>query len=123
MAIYYNGSIINPTLIVPHDIYDNAQQSGATVTLTETDTVYIVTPTAATTLVFNTDNLQHLTTKFVTFMLVIDCTNGVQEITWPTNVQWGNITPTMTANVKYMFSFTKPAGEDVWIGNQMYSWQ
>lgn len=123
MATYYNGQLINPTLVVPHDIYDNVSYSLGTVYLTETDTVYIIAPTSNTTITFDTTNLNNLDTKFVTFMLVIDCTNGLHEITWPTNVQWGNISPTMTSNVKYMFSFTKPAGENTWIGNQMYSWQ
>lgn len=122
MAIYYNGSVISPTLNVPHDIYDNVQESTGTIELTETNTVYKITPTAATTITFDTTNLRFINTKYVTFMLVLDMTNGLQTITWPVNVQWGNISPTMTANVKYMFSFTKPAGENVWIGNQMFSW-
>ena len=123
MAIYYQGNVVNPTLIVPHDIYDNMQTSSGTIILLETYTIYKVKPTSDTTLVFNIDNLTNLTTKFVNFMLVLDFTDGLYTITWPSNVQWGNITPTITANVKYMFSFTKPAGENTWIGNQMFSWQ
>lgn len=123
MAIYYQGNVVNPTLVVPHDIYDNMQTSSGTIVLSETYTIYKVKPISDTTLAFNIDNLTNLTTKFVNFMLVLDFTDGLHTITWPTNVQWGNITPTMTANVKYMFSFTKPAGENTWIGNQMFSWQ
>lgn len=123
MAIYYNGNLVNPTLNVPHDIYDNVIQSTGDVELVETSTVYNVKPTSATTITFNTSNLNFIDTKYVTFMLVLDMTDGLQTITWPNNVQWGNISPTMTANVKYMFSFTKPAGENVWIGSQMFSWQ
>lgn len=123
MAIYYNGNLVNPTLNVPHDIYDNVIQSTGDVELVETSTVYNVKPTSATTITFNTSNLNFIDTKYVTFMLVLDMTDGLQTITWPSNVQWGNISPTMTANVKYMFSFTKPAGENVWIGSQMFSWQ
>lgn len=122
MAIYYNGSVVSPTLNVPHDIYDNVQQSTGAVELSETNTVYTIKPTSATTISFSTTNLRYTSTKYVTFMLVLDMTDGLQTITWPLNVQWGNISPTMTANVKYMFSFTKPAGENVWIGNQMFSW-
>lgn len=122
MAIYYNGMVISPELNVPHDIYDSVQQSTGSVTLSETNTVYYIKPTDETTISFNTANLRYANSKYVTFMLVLDMTDGLQTITWPLNVQWGNISPTMTANVKYMFSFTKPAGEDVWIGNQMYSW-
>ena len=123
MSMYFNGQVVSPTLEIPHDIYDSATNSGATITLSETNTIYVVKPTEATTLSFVTTNLRFISTKYVTFMLVLDMTDGLQTITWPSTVQWGNISPTMTANAKYMFSFTKPAGENVWIGNQMFSWQ
>ena len=122
MAIYYNGSLISPTLNVPHDIYDNVVQSTGIVELIETATIYNIKPTAATVISFDTTNLRYLDTKYITFMLVLDMTDGIQDVTWPTSVEWGNISPTMTANVHYMFSFTKPAGSNVWIGNQMFSW-
>ena len=122
MAIYYNGSLISPTLNVPHDIYDNVVQSTGIVELIETATIYNIKPTAATVISFDTTNLQYLDTKYVTFMLVLDMTDGIQDVTWPTSVEWGNISPAMTANVHYMFSFTKPAGSNIWIGNQMFSW-
>ena len=122
MAIYYNRNLISPTLNIPHDIYDNVVQSTGNVELIETATVYNIKPTSSTTISFNTTNLRYLDTKYVTFMLVLDMTDGLQTITWPNTVEWGNITPTMTANVHYMFSFTKPAGSTTWIGNQMFSW-
>lgn len=123
MAIYFNGKIVSPTLVIPHNIYDKVTQCATgNITLTETSTVYNLTPTSDTIINFDTTNLANIDTEFVTFMLVLDFTNGLQSITWPTNVEWGNITPTMTANAKYMFSFTKPVGSDKWIGNQMYSW-
>ena len=70
MAIYYNGSILSPTLNVPHDIYDNVQESTGTIELAETNTVYKVTPTSTTTISFDTTNLRYVSTKYVTFMLV-----------------------------------------------------
>ena len=123
MAIYYNRQIINPTLVVPHDIYDDVVQSTGNVVLVETSTVYVVKPTSSTAISFDTTNLTLADTKYVTFMLVLDMTDGLQTVTWPNTVTWGNITPTMTANVHYMFSFTKPAGSTTWIGNQMFSWE
>lgn len=122
MAIYYKGNLVNPTLVVPHDIYDDVVQATNNIELLETATVYNIKPTSEVTISFNTSNLTLIDTKYVTFMLVLDMTDGVQNVIWPNNVTWGNISPTMTANVHYMFSFTKPAGSNIWIGNQMFSW-
>lgn len=124
MGIYYNGSLIDPVLNVPHDIYDSVSQvsTSGLIELIDTVTVYNYKPTSNSTLTFSTTNLESLDSKYVNFMLVIDFTDNIYTINWPSNVQWGNISPTMTANAKYMFSFTKPAGENVWIGNQMFSW-
>ena len=72
MTIYYNGSIVTPSLEVPHDIYDNVEQSTSSIVLSETNTVYVVKPTSATTLTFNSTNLRFTETKYVTFMLVLD---------------------------------------------------
>jgi len=122
MAIYYKGSLVNPTLVVPHDIYDDVVQATNNIELLETATVYNIKPTSEITISFNTSNLTLIDTKYVTFMLVLDMTDGVQNVIWPNNVTWGNISPTITANVHYMFSFTKPVGSNIWIGNQMFSW-
>lgn len=123
MAIYYNGQIVNPTLVVPHDIYDDVVQSQPNIQLIETNTVYVIKPISDITISFDTTNLNFTDSKYTTFMLVLDMTDGIYNVTWPNTVQWGNISPTMTANVHYMFSFTKPAGSNVWIGNQMFSWE
>lgn len=123
MSIYYNGNLVTPSLEVPQDIYNNVEQSISSITLSETTTVYIVKPTSAETITFNTDNLRFIDTKYVTFRLVLDMTDGIQTITWPSNIQWSDSVPSMTETKKYMFSFTKPAGENTWIGNQMFSWQ
>ena len=124
MGLYYNGHVVTPTLIVPRDIYDNVQNSGTSnIILDEVHTIYSFKPTSDSTISFETHNLLNINTEYVTFMLILDFTDGLYNITWPNTVEWGNIPPTMSANVKYMFSFTKPAGVNKWIGNQMYSFQ
>ena len=96
--------------------------ASTTISLDDITPVYSLKPTGATTLAFDTTNLNIPENSLTTFYLILDMSDGVQTITWPLNVQWGNISPTMTANVCYMFSFTKPYGANIWIGNQMYSW-
>lgn len=108
-------------------LYDNgttvSYQANTTVFLVNNTTVYNIKPTGNIVLTFSTSNLNIPTNAMTTFYLILDMTDGVQTVTWPTNVQWGNITPTMTANVKYMFSFMQPYNSNIWIGNQMASWE
>lgn len=107
-------------------LYDN----GTTVTTSSTTviqlannvTAYTIKPSTDITLSFDTQYLTIPTNALTTFFLIVDFSDGVYNITWPNTTVWGNITPTMTANAKYMFSFTKPYNENVWIANQMYSW-
>lgn len=119
MAIYYNGKVINPVLTVPHDIYDDVIQTTENIQLNETTTVYLVKPTSAIALTFDTTNLRYVNEKYVTFILAIDMTDGLQNITWPSTVVWNNTTPIITTNTKYTFRFMKPAGENIWIGDQI----
>lgn len=108
-------------------LYDNGTvltySATQTITLANNITVYTIKPTGAITLAFSTENLTIPTNALTTFYLILDMSDGLQTVTWPSNIQWGNITPTMTANVHYMFAFTKPYGANIWIGNQMYSWE
>lgn len=108
-------------------LYDNgttvSYQANTTVFLVNNTTVYNIKPTGNIVLTFSTSNLNIPTNAMTTFYLILDMSDGVQTVTWPTNVQWGNITPTMTANVKYMFSFMQPYNSNIWIGNQMASWE
>lgn len=108
-------------------LYDNGTninyQANTTVFLVNNTTVYNLKPTGAITLTFSTNNLNIPTNAMTTFYLILDMTDGIQTVTWPTNVQWGNITPTITANVKCMFSFMQPYNSNIWIGNQMASWE
>lgn len=107
-------------------LYDN----GTTVTTSSTTviqlannvTAYTIKPSSDITLSFDTQYLTIPINALTTFFLIVDFSDGVYNITWPNTTVWGNITPTMTANAKYMFSFTKPYNENVWIANQMYSW-
>lgn len=97
------------------------------IVLDETQSVYELTPEQNTTITFNTTNLNLLNANEsveVSFTLNIHMSGALQawEITWPASVVWGNTSPTMTAMADYKFSFTKPKGSSVWVGNQMYSW-
>jgi len=108
----------------------NTLEANGTVTinLVPTKQVYELTPTSNTTLVFNTDNLVEFNAQDsdveIEFTLYIKMVDAQQawEITFPDTVVWGNTSPTMTAMANYKFSFCKPKGSNVWIGNQMYSW-
>lgn len=107
--------------------YVNTLENNAIVTinLVDTKTIYELAPEQNTTIAFNTDNLSLLNENVeVVFYLYIKLLDQQQawEITWPANVVWGNTSPTMSAMVNYKFSFCKPKGSSVWIGNQMYSW-
>lgn len=99
-----------------------------TISLVPTKQVYELTPTSNTTLVFNTDSLVEFNAQDsdveIEFTLYIKMVDAQQawEITFPDTVVWGNTSPTMTAMANYKFSFCKPKGSSVWIGNQMYSW-
>ena len=109
-AIYDIGAVVN-------------YASSTTVELASNTSAYTIKPTGSLTLTFSTNNLTIPTNALTTFYLILDMSDGVQTVTWPTNVQWGNISPSMNANLCYMFSFTKPYNANVWIGNQMYSWE
>jgi len=108
-------------------LYDNGRSvltsSNTTILLANNITCYTIKPTEDVSLSFSTENLSIPENALTTFFLIIDFSDGVYNITWPNIVQWGNITPTMAANVCYMFSFTKPYNANIWIGNQMYSWE
>lgn len=108
----------------------NTLTANATVTinLVPTKQVYELTPTSNTTLEFNTANLTEFNAQDsdveIEFTLYIKMVDAQQawEITFPDTVVWGNTSPTMTAMANYKFSFCKPKGSSVFIGNQMYSW-
>jgi hypothetical protein len=105
--------------------YPKTLTAGATVdvVLEDTKTMYELAPNQDTTITFNTTNLTQKDNAWATFYLFIDMTEAQQayEITWDSNIQWGNTSPTMTAMVGYLFSFTKVKGSNVLIGNQMFS--
>lgn len=108
-------------------LYDNGvvvtYKEDQVLELANNKTIYTIKPTGNINLNFSLDNLTIPENAFTTFYLVLDMSEGLQTVTWPSSVQWGNITPTMTSNVCYMFSFTKPYNANVWIANQMYSWE
>lgn len=59
------------------------------------------------------------------FVLIIDMSgsNQAYEVTWDSKIEWGNTSPTMTAMIKYMFSFCTDDGGKTWVGNQMFSFR
>lgn len=94
----------------------------ATVVLEDSKVIYDVTPVASTTLVFDVSGLTIPANNYIAFNLTLNMSAGVQTMTFPASVQWGNVTPTLTSAVKYMFSFFSPDGGTTWIGNQSASW-
>jgi hypothetical protein len=94
----------------------------ATVVLENSKVVYEVTPVKATTLIFDVSGLTIPSGNYIAFNLTLNMSAGVQTITFPASVQWGNVSPTLTSAVKYMFSFFSPDGGTTWIGNQSASW-
>lgn len=94
----------------------------ATVVLEDSKVIYDVTPVEATTLVFDVSGLTIPTNNYIAFNLTLNMSAGVQTMTFPASVQWGNVSPTLTSAVKYMFSFFSPDGGTTWIGNQSASW-
>lgn len=85
--------------------------------------IYKVVPSADFSFSIDVSSLNIPANTAVTFYLLVDMTDGTHEITWADNIQWGNTSPTMTAMVKYLVSFTTFDGGTSWVGNQMYSWQ
>lgn len=108
-------------------LYDNGTtittSSTTVIQLANNTTAYTIKPSSNITLSFDTQYLTIPTNALTTFFLIVDFSDGVYNVTWPNTVQWGNITPTMTANAKYMFSFMKPYGSNIWIGNLMFTWE
>ena len=96
------------------------------ITLDDVHTMYELRPTSnIDTVTINTNNLTLKDSAWVTFYLYVDLRDIDYDITWPTGtdtIVWGNTSPTMTAQCCYLFSFTKPKGSDVFVGNQCYSW-
>jgi len=106
-------------------IKDVEVSANITVALDKEHKAYkITTPTSDFSLAIDNTNCP-IGYEIKDFILIIDMTNSSQayEVTWANNIQWGNTSPTMTAMVKYMFSFTTIDGGTTWIGNQMFSWQ
>lgn len=94
-----------------------------TVSLEDNITVYKLAPNQETTLVFDTSILNIPAGATSTFYLLLDMSGGTQTINFPAGVQWGNTSPTMTADVKYLLSFMTPDDGVTWIGNQMFSYE
>jgi hypothetical protein len=103
---------------------NTATTSGSTITihLQDTTTIYKIKPLIDSTIVFDTTGLSFPSTCWTTFYLIVDFSDGNVNLIWPESVTWGNISPSGTAMVRYMYSFMKPDDDNVWLGNEMQSW-
>jgi hypothetical protein len=110
--------------------YSKTIQSNAllVIALEEVYTFYDLTPeTNITSITIDDSQLLEKENAWYTFYLHVNMDNPtttVYDIDWNSNpnITWGNTSPTMTAGCHYLFSFTKPKGSSVWIGNQCYTW-
>lgn len=110
--------------------YSKTIQSNAllVIALEEVYTFYDLTPeTNITSITIDDSQLLEKENAWYTFYLHINMDNPtttVYDIDWNSNpnITWGNTSPTMTAGCHYLFSFTKPKGSSVWVGNQCYTW-
>ena len=105
-------------------IKDIEASADITVTLEKGYGAYrINTPSADFNLTIDGSALGLTNQELFDFVLIIDMTNSSQayEVTWDNKIEWGNTSPTMTAMVKYMFSFCTDDGGTTWVGNQMFS--
>lgn len=106
-------------------IKDITPSANITVTLEKKYGAYrIVNPTQAFSLTIDGSGLNLNNGELYDFVLIIDMSGSSQayDVTWDTSkIEWGNTSPTMTAMVKYMFSFCTDDGGTTWVGNQMFS--
>lgn len=99
------------------------------ITLDDVHTLYDLTPdTDITSITIDDSHLSEKDNAWYTFYLHINMdnpTNTAYNFPWEStqNIKWGNTSPTMTAAVHYLLSFTKPKGSNVFVANQCYSWQ
>ena len=130
---YPSAKLLFDSLALKNDIYEKikvlTESSGNyAITLEESYRCYKIVPTADFTVSFDISQLNIPANTMFSFYLLIDesaASDSWQVTQWGTgsNVQWGNTSPTMTAMVKYLFSFTTFDGGQTWVANQMYSWQ
>lgn len=106
-------------------IKDITPSANITVTLEKKYGAYrIINPTQAFSLTIDGSGLNLNNGELYDFVLIIDMSGSSQayDVTWDTSkIEWGNTSPTMTAMVKYMFSFCTDDGGTTWVGNQMFS--
>jgi len=110
--------------------YSKTIQSNAllVIALEEVYTFYDLKPeTNITSITIDDSQLLEKENAWYTFYLHVNMDNPtttVYDIDWNSNpnITWGNTSPTMTAGCHYLFSFTKPKGSSVWVGNQCYTW-
>ena len=83
----------------------------------------ITNPSADFSLTIDASKLNLVNDELYDFVLIVDesGSNNAYQISNADDFEWGNTSPTMTAMVKYMFSFCTDDGGVTWVGNQMFS--
>lgn len=83
----------------------------------------ITNPPADFALTIDASKLNLENDELYDFVLIIDesGSNNAYQISNASDFEWGNTSPTITAMVKYMFSFCTDDGGITWVGNQMFS--
>ena len=98
-------------------------QTGGTITLNDSITIYPVAPSSSTTLTFDVSGLTLSSGDVVTFEMLVDLTAGVQSVTFPASVEWVNDdAPDLSTAAQYLLVFRSFDLGTSWIGNLQGSW-
>lgn len=96
--------------------------STGTINLSNNESIYKITPTAATTFVFDTSNLSIPESSSYTFEVSIDLST-LYTLTFPNTVTWqGGEVPDLSETGMYLLVFRTMDGGSSWIGNLQGVW-
>lgn len=106
-----------PVQVYWQSIYQNKNATDGTINLTDDCSIYLSSPTGNITYTFNTSGLTFLSSRIVTFELLITLPSTSITCTFPT-IKWldGN-EPTLTAGALNLLAFRTIDGGTTWIGN------
>lgn len=121
-AVYVDaGGQVQVCTSIPQSLYQTSSTlSSGTIALDNQTVIYKLTPSAATTLTFDTTNVD--TTKVITFELCIDMSTAY-SITFPASVSWQDATaPDLSQTGTYFLAFRTIDGGTTWFGNLQGKW-
>lgn len=96
--------------------------SNGTISLVNKQTIYKITPSAATTFSFSTSNLSLSSSKAYTFELCV-VMSSVYSLTFPSSVTWQDgETPDLSEAGIYFLVFRTIDGGTNWLGNLQGRW-